>query len=529
MLKRITLKQFFIGQIIIFCTIAVLVIANYLFMSKSILEGDEQQAKNVALNSFLGEKYVDHLNWLTALRKHVYEGKTFDKATDPTKCDFGKWYYDHKPTDPEEIAVYKALEEPHKKLHESAVTILKADDAAQKRNLLATISEAMVAEVKGHFDKYRQLIDARIEAGKKNMKSLLKKSEVTTIISFLVLSAIVIGSFIISRIKIIKPLEGFSHVMSDVAKGNLMATATVQSNDEVGVMANGLNAMIENLRHISQQIKGMTTTLASSSEELSATTNQLSEGAREQSRQTEQAATAITEVAQTVMDVAQNASAASNSSKEASQIAAEGRGKVEDTVQGMNQIAHTVKEASDTITDLGKSSQEIGNIVRTINDIADQTNLLALNAAIEAARAGEQGRGFAVVADEVRKLAERTGKATREIGEMIKKIQGETERSVESMHSGIIEVEKGVKLTEEARASMEKIVEASNRGTDMIQRIAAAAEEQSAASEQVSANMESIANVTRTTENSAGQIQSASQDLSKIATELKALVDWFKT
>ncbi len=528
MFKRMTLRQFYLGQIIVFCTIAVLVTGNYYFMSKSILERDEQKTKNIELREFIDEKYVDHLVWLAALRGHIYEGKAFDKATDPTKCNFGKWYYSHKPTDDKETAIYSAIEDPHKKLHESALAILRTTDQAQKRNLLSTVSEPAVAEVKKQFDKYKELMDKRVETDNHMMKTLLKRSEIMTIASFIIMTAIVVGSFFVNRVKLLKPLAGFSLVMNAVAKGDLTASATVLADDEVGAMAKGLNDMTASLRKIASQIASNTSTLATSSDELSQTTTSLNEGAKEQSRQTEQAATAITEVSQTVMDVAQNASAASNSSREASRIANDGRQKVENTVNGMNHIAQTVKDTATTIQELGKSSQEIGNIVRTINDIADQTNLLALNAAIEAARAGEQGRGFAVVADEVRKLAERTGKATREIGDMIKKIQGETERSVESMEAGITEVEKGVQLAHEARAAMERIVSASNNSTDMIQRIAAAAEEQSAASEQVSANMESIANVTRNTEAASAQIQSASHDLSRIASELKATVGWFR-
>ncbi|MBE0602414.1 MAG: methyl-accepting chemotaxis protein, partial [Deltaproteobacteria bacterium] len=244
--------------------------------------------------------------------------------------------------------------------------------------------------------------------------------------------------------------------------------------------------------------------------------------------QTEQSAAAITEVSQTVMDVAKNAAEASNSSKEMSRIAGDGRKKVEDTVTGMHGIAETVKESANTVGELGKASKEIGAIINTINDIADQTNLLALNAAIEAARAGESGRGFAVVADEVRKLAERTGKATKEIATMIEKIQDETARSVTGMQTGIVEVEKGVALAEEARSALERIVAASAVSTDMIQRIAAAAEEQSAATEQMSSNMEGIAGVTRQTETSIEQIRVTVADLSRMAGQLNDSASWFR-
>ena len=328
--------------------------------------------------------------------------------------------------------------------------------------------------------------------------------------------------------KVIKSVSDVSDVTSMAATGDMTKDVPVLSDDEIGQMARGFNKLMEDLRRIAGQIKGMTNTLASSTEEVSATTESLTQGAKEQSRQTEQAAAAITEVSQTVMDVARNASEASNASKDMSRIAGEGRKSVEDTVAGMHGIAGTVKEAANTVGELGNASKEIGTIINTINDIADQTNLLALNAAIEAARAGESGRGFAVVADEVRKLAERTGKATKEIGVMIEKIQQETARSVAGMQTGIVEVEKGVALAEEAKSALERIVNASTVSTDMIQRIAAAAEEQSAATEQVSSNMEGIASVTRANEASIDQIRVTVLDLSRMAGELNSSAAWFK-
>ncbi len=328
--------------------------------------------------------------------------------------------------------------------------------------------------------------------------------------------------------KIQKSILAVHSIAEQASTGDLSRDVPVISDDEVGEMGRSINKMMEDLRRIAGQIKGMTNTLASSTEEVSMTTESLTRGMKDQSRQTEQAAAAVTEVSQTVMDVARNASEASKASKDMSRIAGEGRKKVEDTVAGMHGIAGTVKEAADTVGELGNASKEIGAIINTINDIADQTNLLALNAAIEAARAGESGRGFAVVADEVRKLAERTGKATKEIAAMIEKIQEETARSVTGMQTGIVEVRKGVALAEEAKSALERIVTASGVSTDMIQRIAAAAEEQSAATEQVSSNMEAIASVTRTTESSIDQIRVTVLDLSRMAGELNDSAAWFK-
>jgi methyl-accepting chemotaxis protein len=381
------------------------------------------------------------------------------------------------------------------------------------------------------FTALREMGDAALKQQKKNYErdaSSARNMEIMFLAA--ALAGIAVGWLfaVVTIRKITKSIAAVSEVTEKASAGDLTQDVPVLTDDEVGHMARGFNKMMEDLRRIAGQIKGMTNTLASSSEEVSATTEALAKGAKDQSHQTEQAAAAITEVSQTVMDVAKNAAEASNSSKEMSRIAGEGRKKVEDTVAGMHGIAETVKESATTVGELGKASKEIGAIINTINDIADQTNLLALNAAIEAARAGESGRGFAVVADEVRKLAERTGKATKEIAAMIEKIQEETARSVEGMQTGIVEVEKGVALAEEAQSALERIVAASATSTDMIQRIAAAAEEQSAATEEMSSNMEGIAGVTRQTETSIDQIRVTVADLSRMAGQLNDSASWFR-
>lgn len=361
----------------------------------------------------------------------------------------------------------------------------------------------------------------RLEASIVTLKMVIVVAALLAILTGAVLSVLIVKFVLRSVLSVATAAEAAS-------SGDLTRDAEVRSDDEVGQMARNFNAMMGNMRRIAVQVNEAVNALASSSEELSATIREGGRAAREQGKQTEQAATAITEVSQTIMDVARNASEASGASGEARELAVKGRDKVESTVLGMHQIAESVRASAETIGQLGRSSQEIGNIVNTINDIADQTNLLALNAAIEAARAGEQGRGFAVVADEVRKLAERTGRATGEIGGMITKIRQDTERSVAGMDAGLAEVNAGVKLAEDARSYLERIVAASNLSTDMIQRIAAASEEQSAASEQVSANMEAIAGVTQATEASNEEIERASRDLARMASELREVAGWFK-
>ena len=313
-----------------------------------------------------------------------------------------------------------------------------------------------------------------------------------------------------------------------VAMGDLTVKVNVDEKSDLYELGIDLETSITELRNALLSVSEVTNAVASASNQISSSSEEMAAGAQEQSSQTMEVAGAVEEMTKTIMETTRNSGNAADAAKNAGIIAKEGGKVVEETIQGMNRVAEVVKQSAETVEALGKSSDQIGEIIQVINDIADQTNLLALNAAIEAARAGEQGRGFAVVADEVRKLAERTTKATKEIAAMIRQIQKDTEDAVVSMHQGTVEVEKGKELADKAGKSLIQIISGSEEVVDMATQVAAASEEQSAAAEQISKNLEGIRNVTQ--EGAAGiqQIAHASEDLNRLTLQLQELVSKFK-
>jgi len=345
---------------------------------------------------------------------------------------------------------------------------------------------------------------------------------VVRLIIILGILSLFMSVFVIRGIK--ELLAGFDRM----SEGDFSTKLPVTRDDEMGKLSKGFNSFLDRFNGMIREIQDATVKIAITSEELSASSGQIVTGTDAQRGKTAQVATASEELSATINEVAGNTHGAAEAAMKASNAARMGADIVAHSIHGMNSIVPIVNESCDTISKLGSRSAEIGNIVGVINDIADQTNLLALNAAIEAARAGEQGRGFAVVADEVKKLAERTTLATKEISVMIKAFQVDTRLAIDSTDKEVKAVEEASGYAREAGIALDEILSQVEQVSVMVQQIATASEQQSTAATQISRDIEAVAEVANGRADDVNHIAEAAVDLAKLSARLKDMISMFK-
>jgi methyl-accepting chemotaxis protein len=392
----------------------------------------------------------------------------------------------------------------------------KVDPAGIKINEIAVDIQTELAEA---ANATKQTVDRELATA-------------STIAISLTISALVLGvltALLIAR-SIISPLRAVVNRLRDIAEGEADLTKRVDEarSDELGELGRWFNKFVGNMQTILSQVRGASNDVAAAATEIAASAEEMARGMEQQSGQVAQIGSAMQEMSASVVDVARKSQDATAKADEAGKQAVQGGESVGQTIAGMQSINDAVTSGAQSVGELGKRGEQIGEIIKVINDIADQTNLLALNAAIEAARAGEHGRGFAVVADEVRKLAERTQKATEEVAGSIRAIQDETRVAVDKMQTGTKQVEQGVEQANSAGCTLRTIVESASDVAGMIRSIAAASEQQSTASEQISKNLEAITSVTREATAGADQASQAATELSKKSEQLRGLVSRFK-
>lgn len=315
--------------------------------------------------------------------------------------------------------------------------------------------------------------------------------------------------------------------ISSLGEGDLTVKASV-TEDMTGAIADAINYAVDELRHLVTTINDISSKVAVSAQETQATAMQLAEAAGHQADEITSASDRIGEIASSIEQVSRNSSESADVAQRSVVIATEGAGVVRQTIQGMDQIRDQIQETSKRIKRLGESSQEIGSIVELINDISEQTNILALNAAVQAASAGEAGRGFAVVADEVQRLAERTSGATRRIEGLVQAIQADTNEAVTSMEQTTAEVVSGARLAEDAGTALTEIERVSNALNNLIKNISVAAHQQASAATDITQTMGVIRKITGQTSQGAGQTADSLGQLNQLAAELRRSVADFK-
>ena len=434
------------------------------------------------------------------------------------------------PAGPEEAALYKAF-------------VANLDSYMQAQAQMLALSR------QDKVDEMRTLINTRIKDGTDQMGEQLNRliainaagakaadveagqsfqGAITGVIAVSVAAALltVLLAWLLTR-SIVTPLRKAVEVAETIAAGNLSKAIVDDGKDEPARLLSALSTMQANLRQTIQHIAGSATQLASAAEELSAVTEEASKGLQQQNNEIDQAATAVNEMTAAVEEVARNAVSTSEASTQSNQAAREGRDRVVETVGAIQTMTQDVQNTAAMIEGLATQGRDIGKVLDVIRAIAEQTNLLALNAAIEAARAGEAGRGFAVVADEVRALAHRTAQSTQEIEKMVAGIQNGTGEAVQSMQQSNQRTQNTLEMARAAGVALEQITQSISLINERNLVIASASEEQAQVSREVDRNLMNIRDLATQSAAGANQTSAASHELSRLAVDLNGMVARF--
>ncbi|MDY4301560.1 methyl-accepting chemotaxis protein [Pseudomonas orientalis] len=423
---------------------------------------------------------------------------------------------------------YMRLMGEYRKIETRLVTLSRAGDLQELTRVLNAESAANAEQINVALGRLTDFNNAQLAIINQSAADQYS-SAFNWVVGLLIIASLLTMLFAWLLTKsITQPIALALEAAETIAEGNLTRPIKVDGTDEAGRLLLAMQKMQEKLRDTLMRISGSATQLASAAEELNAVTDESARGLAQQDNEIEQAATAVNEMTSAVEEVARNAVSTSEASKNATASAGDGRDLVHETVNAIERMSGDVQSTADLIGNLAEESRDIGKVLDVIRGLADQTNLLALNAAIEAARAGEAGRGFAVVADEVRALAHRTQQSTSEIERMVGSIQGGTQKAVSSMRNSTDRAESTLNIAKGAGLALETINTAVIEINERNLVIAAAAEEQAAVAREVDRNLVNIRDLSTQSSNGAAQTSAASGELTRLAVDLNSMVSRFR-
>ncbi|MBB1074794.1 HAMP domain-containing protein [Rhodoferax sp. 4810] len=488
---------------------------------------------------FQAHKEVDHLVWINHLGNALLLGERFDGALDPLKCDFGRWYQqfaessDLPNASPDFRRTFAAIEAPHRRLHESAkqvLTTLQAGDHAQAVAFYRTDTLPALEQVRDLLAELSRILQAEQNQVLTDAGQVANVARWSLVIGTLIAFLMAIGVGAGLKRAIVLPVNAATERLQAIASGDGDLTQRLISGvpDEFGALAQAFNHFADRIHALVKQVTGASNQLSTAAEELSASSTHTRQQVRERQAEIAQVAQAMAQMAASVQQVAHHAAAAAQATAGSDVAAKSGGEEIVRVITAIESLAKQVESTADLIGKLSLDSDEIGNVLDVIRGIAEQTNLLALNAAIEAARAGEQGRGFAVVADEVRTLASRTQTSTVEVRQIIERLQSRAASAVQAMEQGRGQARDAVNKASQAGDSLRAIMGAVGSMSGMTAEIASAAEQQSSVAVQINQNVLNIDRGVEQIAQSSDEIAAASGELARLAGDLQNRVGRFR-